>query len=231
MAYTSRIILRKIAREQNIIVDEPAIALAKMAYEGFTDVAVLSTHIIPGAEYQDLEAVVDGFRLMHERGTKAGFRFIGLSKPLLSDANDFERVAQVLENAYAKELKEGAVVLVGHGTHHFSDTAYSALQIVLWKKSRNFFVGTVEGLASYEDVLGNLKRGKIRRVTIAPAMLVAGDHAMNDIGGDEEDSWKKMLMADGFQVTPRLIELGQIEGVQRLMVDKLREAWGDRKPR
>ncbi|MDR1943750.1 MAG: sirohydrochlorin cobaltochelatase, partial [Synergistaceae bacterium] len=78
VAFTSRIIMRKIAREQDKLIDEPAIALAKMAYEGFTHVAVLSTHIIPGAEYQDLEAVVDGFRVMRERGTKAGFEYIGL---------------------------------------------------------------------------------------------------------------------------------------------------------
>jgi sirohydrochlorin cobaltochelatase len=101
----------------------------------------------------------------------------------------------------------------------------------LWHKSRNFFVGTVAGSPSYEDVLDNLKRGKIRKVTIAPAMLVAGDHAQNDIGGDEEDSWKEMLTAEGIKVTPRLIGLGEIEGIQRLMIDKLREAWGDHQPR
>lgn len=231
VAYTSRIIMRKIAREQNRVIDEPAIALAKMAYEGFTDVAVLSTHIIPGAEYQDLEAVVDGFRTMHDRGTKAGFRFIGLSNPLLSDGHDFERLAQVLDNAYAKEVKSGAVVFVGHGTHHFADAAYSALQTALWQKSPNFFVGTVEGSPSYDDVLGWLKHSKKRSVTVAPAMLVAGDHTVNDIAGDEEDSWKEMLSEEGFKVTPKLLGFGQIEGVQRLFVDKLREAWGDNGPR
>lgn len=231
VAYTSRIIMRKLAREQNRIVDEPAVALARMASEGFTDVAVLSTHIIPGAEYQDLEAVVDGFKLMHERGTKAGFDFVGLSKPLLADGHDFERLAQVLENAYAREIGEGAVVFVGHGTHHFADAAYDALQTALWRKSRNFFVGTVEGSPSFEDVLGQLKRTKNKKITLAPAMLVAGDHAQNDIAGDEEDSWKEMLTAEGYQVSARLQGLGQIEGVQRLFVDKLREAWGENAPR
>ena len=231
VAYTSRIIMRKLAREQSRTVDEPAIALAKMAYEGFTDVAVLSTHIIPGAEYQDLEAVVDAFKLMYERGTKAGFDFISLSNPLLADGHDFERLAQVLENAYAKEIKEGAVVFVGHGTHHFADAAYDALQTALWRKSPGFFVGTVEGSPSFDDVLGQLKRTKNRKITLAPAMLVAGDHAQNDIAGDEEDSWKEMLTAEGYQVSARLRGLGQIEGVQRLFIDKLREAWGDNAPR
>ncbi len=230
-AFTSRIIMRKLAKEENRIVDEPAIALAKMAYEGFTDVAVVSTHVIPGAEYQDLEAVVDGFKLMHERGTKAGFHSIALSKPLLSDGHDIERLAQVLEHTYADDLKDGAVVLIGHGTHHFADAAYSALQTVLWQKSPNFFFGAVEGVMTYDNVLANLKRTKLRKVTVAPAMLVAGDHAANDIGGDEPDSWKSLLTAEGYKVTPKPRGLGEIEGVQRLYIEKLREAWGENQPK
>jgi sirohydrochlorin cobaltochelatase len=227
VAYTSRIIMRKIASEQDRIIDEPAIALAKMAYEGFTDVAVLSTHIIPGAEYQDLEAVVDGFKAMRERGTKAGFDRIALSKPLLSNARDFERLAQSLLAAYASDARGGAVVLVGHGTHHFSDAAYSALQVALWRESENFFVGTIEGLPSYDDVLGQLKKTKNKKVTLVPAMLVAGDHAYNDIGGGEADSWKSLLAGEGYAVSAKFQGLGQLESVQRLLVDKLREAWGE----
>jgi sirohydrochlorin cobaltochelatase len=225
VAFTSRIIMRKIASEQDKIIDEPAIALAKMAYEGFTHVAVLSTHIIPGAEYQDLEAVVNGFRAMRERGTKAGFEHIGLSRPLLSNSADFERMAQTLTKAYSNEGRDGAVIFVGHGTHHFSDAAYSALQIALWRKSPNFFVGTVEGLPSYDDVIAQLKRTKAKKVTLAPAMLVAGDHAQNDIGGDESDSWKSRLTSVGYTVTPRFQGLGQVEAVQKLLIDKLREVW------
>jgi sirohydrochlorin cobaltochelatase len=226
VAFTSRIIMRKIAREQNKIIDEPAVALAKMAYDGFTDVVVMSTHVIPGAEYQDLEAVVDAFKLMHERGTKAGFRFLALSKPLLSGGADFERMAQVMTETYAKEGKDGAVIFVGHGTHHFADSAYSALQVALWQKSPNFFIGTIEGLPSYDDVLAQLKRTKNKKAVLAPAMLVAGDHATNDIGGDEDDSWKIMLTAEGYSITPKFVGLGQNEAVQKLLIDKLREAWG-----
>jgi sirohydrochlorin cobaltochelatase len=227
VSFTSRIIMRKIAKEQNKIIDEPSVALAKMAYEGFTDVVVMSTHIIPGAEYQDLEAVVDGFRLMHDRGTKAGFRYIALSKPLLSGGTDFERMAQVMTSTYGKEGKDGAVIFVGHGTHHFADSAYSTLQVALWQKSPNFFVGTIEGMPSYDDVLVQLKKTKSKNIVLAPAMLVAGDHATNDIGGGEEDSWKSMLTAEGYKVTPKFVGLGQNEAVQKLLIDKLREAWGE----
>jgi sirohydrochlorin cobaltochelatase len=227
LAFTSRIIMRKIASEQDRVIDEPAIALSKMAYEGFTHVAVLSTHVIPGAEYQDLEAVVDGFKIMRERGTKAGFDYIGLSNPLLSNATDFERLAQALVAEYADAARQGAVVLVGHGTHHFSDAAYSALQTALWRKSPNFFVGTIEGIPSYDDVITQLGKTKNKRVTLLPAMLVAGDHAYNDIGGEEPDSWANLLAGKGYASTPKFVGLGQLESVQRLLLDKLREVWGE----
>jgi sirohydrochlorin cobaltochelatase len=229
VSYTSRIIMRKIARESNKIIDEPAVALAKMAYEGFTDVVVLSTHIIPGAEYDDLKSVVDGFRVMSEHGPKAGFRNIALSRPLLSNSQDFERMAQAIVDTYPQKDKNSAVIFVGHGTHHFADAAYSALQMALWRKSPNFYIGTIEGMPSYDDVLARIKSSGAKNVTIAPAMLVAGDHANNDIAGDEDDSWKSMLVKEGYKVTPVLTGLGQNKAVQNLILDKLRESLGDDK--
>ncbi|MDR1508661.1 MAG: sirohydrochlorin cobaltochelatase [Synergistaceae bacterium] len=229
VSYTSRIIMRKLAREQNRTVDEPAVALAKMAYEGFTDVVVLSTHIIPGAEYDDLASVVDGFRAISESAPKAGFRFIGLSSPLLSNSLDFERMAGVITDTYTEQAKGGAVIFVGHGTHHFADAAYSALQMALWRRSPNFLIGTIEGLPSYDDVLARLKASKVKNVWLAPAMLVAGDHAHNDLAGDEPDSWKSALGQAGYKVTPILSGLGQNKAVQNLLLDKLREAWNGAK--
>jgi sirohydrochlorin cobaltochelatase len=223
-AYTSRIIMRKLAKEEGRIIDEPAIALAKLAYEGFTDVAVLSTHIIPGEEYDDLKAVTDGFRFMSESAPKAGFRSIALSEPLLAGGKDIERLADALVATYEDEIKKGAVIMVGHGTHHFADSAYSSLQIALWRRSPNFFIGTIEGIPSYDDILPRIKAARPRSVTIGPLMLVAGDHAQNDIAGDEEDSWKSMLAAESLKVSPVLTGLGQNKFVQNLIIDKLREA-------
>jgi sirohydrochlorin cobaltochelatase len=225
IAYTSRIIMRKIARERNEIIDEPAIALAKMAYEGFTDVVVLSTHMIPGEEYEDLKEVVEGFRSISASAPKAGFRNLAVSAPLLASSADFERLAGALVDTYAEQAKGGSVVFVGHGTHHFADSAYSALQFALWRKSPNFFVGTIEGFPSYDDVIANLKKTKTKSVTIAPAMLVAGDHAHNDIAGDEPDSWKSLLAGEGYKVSPVLLGFGQNKAVQNLIVGKLRDAW------
>lgn len=223
VAYTSRIIMRKLAREQKRIVDEPAVALAKMAYEGFTDVAVLSTHIIPGEEYQDLEAVVDGFRLMSERGTKAGFRKISLSQPLLAGEEDYATFAGILSEIYPASDKR-AVVLMGHGSPHFANAAYSGLQLMLWRNSPHYYMGTVEGMPTMDDIMTRLASTSIRTVVLAPAMLVAGDHARNDMAGGEDDSWKSLLASAGYSVEPVLKGLGEYPAVRRMLLGKFAAA-------
>jgi Cobalamin biosynthesis protein CbiK, Co2+ chelatase len=226
-AYTSRFIVRKLVREGRRDVAEPLSALARLATEGFPEVAVLSAHIIPGAEYRDLEAVVDGFRLMSQRGAKAGFRSVGLTPPLLSDAGDFDRLAAALAARYAREAEDGAVVFVGHGSHHFADAAYAALQMALRRVSPHFLVGAIEGSPSLEDVLVNLKRTGRKRVTLVPAMLVAGDHARNDIAGDGDASWRSAIAAEGCEVAPILRGLGSEPFVQQWLTERARRLWDE----
>jgi len=225
LAYTSRIIMVKLAKEQKRFIDDPATALAKMAFHYYTDVSVLSTHIIPGEEYQDLRAVVDGFRLMGQNGAKSGFKRIALSEPLLANGHDVERVADILAKTYAKEAKSGAVAFMGHGSPHFAHSAYSELQMALWRRSPNFFVGTVEETPLLGDIMPYLKKTGAKTVTLAPAMLVAGDHAINDMAGDEPDSWKSGLIKAGYRVNPKLTGLGQLPEVQKMLLDKLAKTW------
>jgi len=225
LAYTSRIIMLKLAKEQKRFIDDPATALAKMAFNGYTDVSVLSTHIIPGEEYQDLRAVADGFRLMGQNGTKSGFERITLSEPLLANGHDVERVADILAKTYAKEAKIGAVAFMGHGSPNFAHAAYSELQMALWRRSPNFFVGTVEETPLLSDILPYLKKTGAKTVTLAPAMLVAGDHAINDMAGDEPDSWKSELIKAGYRVSPKMTGLGQLPEVQKMLLDKLAKTW------
>lgn len=228
VAYTSRIIMVKLAKEQKRYVDDPATALAKMAFHYYTDVSVLSTHIIPGEEYQDLQAVVDGFRLMGKSGTKSGFKRIELSEPLLANGHDFERFADILTKIHAQEAKTGAVALMGHGSPHFANAAYSELQLSLWRKNPNFFVGTVEATPTFEDLLRELKKLKLKTVTVTPAMLVAGEHAKNDMAGGEADSWKSMLTKAGYKVNVKLKGLGEYPEVQRMLLDKLAKTWDEK---
>ena len=223
VAYTSRIIMRKLAKQGQII-DDPLVALAKLHADGFTHVAILSTHVIPGEEYEDLGAIVRCFDQLGRDEGKTGFRGIALSRPLLWSDEDFDRLAAALNRTYGKRLQDGAVVFMGHGTPHPANGAYSRLQTVLNRISPKLLVGTVEGTPSFDDLVARLKTLGVRRVTLVPAMLVAGDHAHNDMAGPEEDSWKSQLTKMGFRVDTVLQGFGQNPEVRALMLEHLKEA-------
>ena len=226
LAYTSRIIMRKLAKEGQLI-DDPLVALAKLHADGFTHVAILSTHVIPGEEYEDLASVVRCFDQMGRDEGKSGFRGIALSRPLLWSDEDFDRLAAALNRTYGKRIQDGAVVFMGHGTPHPANGAYSRLQTVLNRISPRYLVGTVEGTPSFEDMTERLKALGVRRVTLVPAMLVAGDHAHNDMAGPEEDSWKSQLTKMGFRVDTVLQGFGQNPEIRALLVEHLKTAAKD----
>ncbi|EHM09262.1 cobalamin biosynthesis protein CbiK, Co2+ chelatase [Thermanaerovibrio velox DSM 12556] len=222
LSFTSRIIMRKLAKEGKVFLD-PITSLAKLHEEGYTNVAVLSTHVIPGEEYDDLSAVVGAFRYLREHGSKSGFEGIALSKPLLWSPEDYERVSAILGRAFGKDPRRG-VVLMGHGSPHPAEGAYARLQTVLQRKHPNFVVGTVEGTPSLEDVISQLKGKGIKRAILAPLMLVAGDHAHNDMAGDEEDSWINVLSKEGIKAEAHLKGLGENPEIRALLVEHLKEA-------
>ncbi|MCX7827709.1 MAG: sirohydrochlorin cobaltochelatase [Thermanaerothrix sp.] len=222
LSFTSRIIMRKLAKEGKVFLD-PISALAKLHNDGYTNVAVLSTHVIPGEEYEDLSATVGAFRYLKEHGTKSGFEGISLSKPLLWSPEDYQRVAGILERAFPRVEGRG-VVLMGHGSPHPAEGAYARLQTVLQRKRHDFAVGTVEGTPSLEDVTALLKHNRVKRAVLAPLMLVAGDHAHNDMAGDEEDSWVNSLAKEGIKAEAHLKGLGENPEIRALLVEHLKEA-------
>lgn len=191
-AYTSHIIRNKLARQGKML-DSPAVALAKMQDEKFTHVAVQSLHTIGGEEYHDLRRVVGGFKAM------GAFQRIILGYPLMSTQQDMERIVAAILKTIPKSRKAGeAVVLMGHGTPHPSNAFYAALMFQLQREDPNIFVGTVEGYPDINLIKKMLKQKKIKKVYLMPFMSVAGDHAKNDMAGDEDDSWKSILTKAGF---------------------------------
>ncbi len=191
-AYTSDII-RKIMNERGSNLLSPATALASMADDGFTDVAVQSLHSIPGEEYSKLLQIAQAFE-----GMPDGIERISVGKPLLSSTQDIQTVAAaLLSNIPKSRKKDEAVLFMGHGTHHPGNVYYAALQHVFSLKDSNVLVATVEGWPELDDVLVQLKARKIKKVYLMPFMSVAGDHARNDMAGDEADSWKSVLNANG----------------------------------
>ena len=197
-AYTSHIIRKKLAKQGKHL-DSPEVALAKMQDEGFTHVAVQSLHTIGGAEYHDLRRTVGAFKSM------GGFQRVILGYPLLSSQKDMQRaVNAILETIPKNRKKTEGVVLMGHGTHHPSNAFYAALMFQLQLKDPNIFIGTVEGYPEVDLIKRLLLQKKIKKIYLMPFMSVAGDHAKNDMAGDDDDSWKSIFTKAGIQCVPIL---------------------------
>jgi len=218
MAYSSKIIRDKIAGE-GIQKNAPAQALADMAAEGFTEVAVQCLQSIPGKEFHDIIATAKAME-----GMPKGMGKITVGLPLLSTPEDIKAAAKAIVSTLPKHKKGEAVVLMGHGTEHPANAAYAALQFELWKHDASVFVATVESTPSLDDVLPALKRQGVRTVHLVPLMSVAGDHARNDMAGDEDDSWASILKAKGFQPKADLTGLGSRPAVAKLWIEHLKDA-------
>ncbi len=217
-AYTSKIIRNKLAKEGQVL-DSPTVALARMADEGFTQVAVQSLHTIPGEEYDYLLETARAFS-----GLPKGLKKVIVGTPLLSLPDDLNKTAEAMMAVLPKERKpEEAVVLMGHGTHHPGNSVYPAMQYIFWQKDPNVFVGTVEGQPSLDDVLAQLKAKKIKKAWLIPFMSVAGDHAQNDMAGPEEDSWKSILTKAGIKCEAVLKGTAEYDNVAGLWVDHLKD--------
>ena len=214
-AYTSTIIRDKLAK-QGTMLDSPEVALAKMQDEKFTHVAVQSLHTIGGEEYHDLRRTVGAFKIM------GGFQRIVLGYPLLATQEDMERaVAAIMQTIPKERRKTDAVVLMGHGTHHPSNAFYAALMFQLQLQDSNIFVGTVEGYPEIDLIKALLLNKKIKKAYLMPFMSVAGDHAKNDMAGDEDDSWKSILTKAGIECVPILKGSAEYDSFVDIWVDHL----------
>jgi sirohydrochlorin cobaltochelatase len=192
--YTSSIVRNKLAKQGKLL-DSPETALAKLMDGGYTHVGVLSLHTIPGREFHDLNRNAQLFGDM-----AGGFEKILVARPLLSSHEDMERVAKaLLKELPAGRTPEDAVLLMGHGSeHHPSDAIYLAMNQVFQQLDPKVYVATVEGYPSVHDLLPKLREIKAKKVTLMPFMAVAGDHARNDMAGDDADSWKSVLTRNGY---------------------------------
>jgi sirohydrochlorin cobaltochelatase len=129
---------------------------------------------------------------------------------------------EALENQVPRDE---AVVFMGHGTHHPANSTYSCLQTVFWDNDfHKVFIGTIDGYPTLDHVIKKLKKNNITKLTLMPLLLVAGDHAQNDMAGEEEDSWKNILQREGFEVDIYLHGLGENLNIQKLYLEHLEDA-------
>ena len=218
-SYTSRIIIKKMAKEGKHLAT-PTEGLAKMMRENFTHVVVQSLHTIPGAEFHGM------LKNVHKcAGMDKGIKKVLVGYPLMATSEDVQRVAEAIIKVIPKERKKKeGVVLMGHGTHHPANVYYAALAYHLQKLDPNAFVGTVEGWPEIGDIKSDLKKRRIRKVYLIPFMSVAGDHARNDMAGPEEDSWKSILEKEGIKCVPVLKGTAEFREFVDIWVDHLRTA-------
>ena len=214
-AFTSGMILKKLRQRDGVEIDNVAQAMARLEREGYTQVAVQSTHVMHGEEYEKMLTQLEPYKLTME---------IAVGAPLLHAQSDYEAVADALLSWLPLPGDGEALVLMGHGTAHFANSAYAQMEHVLQSRCPRIYIATVEGYPTLDSVAEQLQRQpEIRRLTLAPFMLVAGDHARNDMAGGE-DSWKETLEAKGYEVTCILKGLGECPAIQKLFVAHCGEA-------
>jgi sirohydrochlorin cobaltochelatase len=217
-AFTSKFIRKKL-RARGETIDSPAEALAKMGEEGFKKVAVQSLHVIPGEEYENLKKTVEAFS-----GMPKGIEEVKLGVPLLYHHEDMQALADVLLRNLPKGLTpKDALVFMGHGTQHISNVYYPGMQYYLSEKNSHVFLATVEGYPELTQVIEKLDQKKWRKVYLIPFMTIAGDHARNDMAGDEEDSWRSQLEAKGYQVESVLSGMADQDEVVQIWIDHLKK--------
>ncbi len=212
-AFTSQIIIDKLKERDGLEIDNVTEALDRAVEDGIRTLVVQPTHLMNGFEYTDL---VDELKNYEEKFDK-----VVVADPLLTSDNDFETVINAItEKMNSYDDGETAIIFMGHGTEAESNEVYAKMQDKLTEAGyENYYIGTVEATPSLDDVIAKLKeKGTYKKVVLEPLMVVAGDHANNDMAGDEDDSWKTVLTNEGFEVECLLEGLGQVPAIQDIYV-------------
>ncbi len=210
-AFTSGMILRRLS-ERGLDIDDVPKALERLAEEGCTDVVLQPTHIMNGDEFDKLCAQAEPWRARFDR--------MALGRPLLTTLEDYRALSAALTELLPEAEEGTAHVFMGHGTEHYANAAYCQLEYMLHDGGRtDVLLGTVEGYPGLEEVLCRLdERQAVKNVVLYPLMVVAGDHAKNDLAGDEPESWRSQLTERGYQVSCSLRGLGEYPQIRALFV-------------
>ena len=213
-AFTSKIVMKRLA-DRGINILDTKEALEKILNDGFDEVVICPTHIMSGFEYDKICSLAKPF--------EAKFKRMVISKELLCSVEDIEYFVDNMIKEYPLNEDE-AMIFVGHGTEHRANMVYSAVNYMFYHKGYpQYMVSTVEGFPNFQDSFADLDRQLKKKVKIAPLLLVAGDHANNDIAGDEEDSLKSQLKAKGYEVIPYVKGLGEYDFIIKLYLKHLAE--------
>ena len=210
-AWTSKMILAKLKKRDNLHINNVKEAMEEMIADGITDVIIQPTHVINGIENELMKEDALSYR--------ESFHSIRFGTPLLTSEEDNQTVINAIAEEFSYLSEEEVLVLMGHGTTHYSNAIYAALDYAFKDKGHpNIFLGTVEAYPSMQSLMKMIKAYAPKKVVLAPFMIVAGDHAKNDMAGDNPESWYSQFVQEGFQVETVLKGLGEYKGIRELFV-------------
>lgn len=215
-AWTSKIITDKLKVRDGCSIDMPEAALERMKRDGITDVIVQPTFIIPGLEYEYLKEKVGKYT--------DDFDSIRIGRPLAGSEGDIAEVAGII----AKDISTAdgeALVLMGHGVFNGNNEVYLDLERAIRGLGyERVFIGTVEAEPGLEHVMEEVKHSGADKILLTPLLIVSGDHANNDMAGEDEDSWASAFRREGFEVRCLLKGLGEYKGIRDIFVGHALEA-------
>ena len=216
-AFTSGMIIKKL-RRQGENIENPSEVMERLVSEGYEEVLCQPTHIISGIEYHKL---VDVLKEYTDR-----IPLIRMGDPLLTTEKDYLETADIIMTELPRQLKlDEALILMGHGTVHEADNIYTKFEHVLRDVGyATVFVATVEGFLNVDYLIRRLKRRSFRKIYAMPLMVVAGDHARNDLAGEDQDTWNSKLRAAGYDTELIVKGLGEIDAIARIYVEHARKA-------
>lgn len=216
--FTSQIIIDHVKKRDNVVIDNVKESLERAVNNKVKNLVIQPTHLMNGLEYNDLVEEVANY--------SDAFEKVAIGEPLLTSEEDFQAVMKAITEA-TKEYDDGetAICFMGHGTEADSNSVYAKMQDMLTEAGyANYYVGTVEASPSLDDVLAKVQAGEYKKVVLQPLMIVAGDHANNDMAGEEEGSWKKTFEDAGYEVECIVRGLGELEAIQDIFAQHAQAA-------
>lgn len=215
-AWTSKMIIRKLSEttgEKIWTVDE---ALKQMTADSITHVYIQPTHVTNGIENNRMKE--DALAL------GSSFADIAFGDPLVTSTDDMQDLVHIIADSFHNLKDDEALLLMGHGSDHHANAVYAALDYMFKEMGHSHIhVGTVESYPTFENALNLLKKQNVRKIHLAPLMIVAGEHANNDMAGDHDDSWANMCKNAGYEVICHLKGLGEYSAVQNIFIKHLKK--------
>ncbi len=219
-AWTSNIIIKILRTRNNLCIPSLAEAMETITADGVEHLIVQPTHFLNGLENDNMIRAIRAHAPHHLELT--------FCDPLLTTTKDHREVLDCLLSAYLPLSSEEAMVFIGHGTTHYSNSVYAALDYMLKETAHpNIFMGTVEAYPGLDTLIGQVKKTSAAHVHLVPFMLVAGDHANNDMAGNHKNSWKSRFEASGYEVTCHLKGLGELQGIRNIYLKHLKRGMMD----